>query len=97
MKVIKLCSDSITSKRKLKTAEIFYIFSCLKHLFWDAGFQAQVYMNQRGTLNSEKSTLLKMKGPFSNTCILVLKMKKSFENYPGFIDIIIGYKGKQKR
>ena len=48
VKIVKLRRDSIASSKHLKDVEIFYIFKCLKHIFWDTGFQAQIYMTQEG-------------------------------------------------
>ena len=98
IKLVELRTENICVARKLKQAEIFYIFNCLKHIFWDAGFQAQVYLKEKGKKNStEVLSKLKTKGLFSNSCFLTLKMKKCLNHYPGLVNIITKYIGKQVR
>ena len=92
--LVILCCGTIALSKHLKDAEIFYIFKCLKHLMWDAGFQAQIYVKQEGLTNVHTMQSLQDKGLFTSTCILTLKMKKCLGNYPGLVGIIQKYTGK---
>ena len=94
MAVVQCRTEEVSAKRSLKEEEVRYIFHCLKHIFWDAGFQAQVYLKQNQT-NANLANL-RQQGLFSNTCILTLKMKKCLQNYPGLVDIISKYIGKKR-
>ena len=76
IKLVNLRTESIAAQRSLKSTEVMYIFYCLKHIFWDAGFQAQVFLQQSGTNKPGALSSLKSKGLFTNSCILTLKMKK---------------------
>ena len=63
VKLVILCCDAIASSKHLRNAEMFYIFKCLKHLFWDAGFQAQIsYVKQEGLSNVHTMQSLRDKG-----------------------------------
>ena len=97
IKLVKLRTKHVCSARKLKQGEIFYIFNCMKHIFWDVGFQAQLYLKQKGKNTPEVLSKLKTEGLFTNSCFLTLKMKKTLNHYPGLVNIITKYIGKQVR
>jgi len=97
VKLVTLRTESIAAQRSLKSTEIRYIFYCLRHIFWDAGFQAQVFLKQTGLNKSSTLSSLKSKGLFTNSCILTMKMKKCLQNYPGLTEIITKYTGKTTR
>ena len=88
VKIVKLCRDLVVLSKHLKDAEIFYIFKCLKHIFWVEGFQAQIYVTQQGMKAVHTMSSLRDRRLFTSTCILSLKMKKCLNNYPGLVEII---------
>ena len=65
IKLVNLRTESIAAQRSLKSTEVMYIFYCLKHIFWDAGFQAQVFLKESGMNKHSSLSTLKSKKFFT--------------------------------